>query len=92
MPKDKIILVPELYMANNDAFVKTIREAPQKSDAIAIFSHNNGITEFANRISEARIDDMPTCSVFAVKCHISDWSEFQPEKNDFYFFDFPKSV
>lgn len=90
--KKQILLFPELYLAGHDAFVKVIREAPEKADSIAVFSHNNGITEFANRLSEARIDNMPTCAVFAVKCPIRHWIDFQPEGNDYYFFDFPKSL
>lgn len=90
--KKKIILVPELYMASNDAFVRTIRNAPEKADSIALFSHNNGITQFANTLSETRIDHMPTCSVFAVNTDLSSWADFEPGKTEFYFFDYPKSL
>lgn len=87
----KIILIPELYMANHDAFVSSIRAAPDKARTIAIFSHNNGITGFANQLSEARIDHMPTCAVFAVKADIKAWADFEPGATTFFFFDFPKN-
>lgn len=90
--KNKLIIVPELYMARTDAFVSTIRNASEEAQHIAVFSHNNGITEFVNQISDRRIDNMPTCGVFAVKCAIRSWHEFQPHNNEFYFFDFPKSI
>ena len=90
--KKKIIYVPELYMASQDGFVQTIRNAPHKAHSIALFSHNNGITQFANALSETRIDDMPTCSVFAVNVDIDDWKDFQPGSAKFYFFDYPKSL
>jgi len=92
IPKKKIILIPELYMASNDAFVRTIRNAPEKADSIAIFSHNNGITQFANTLSETKIDNMPTCSVYAVKADIDSWESFEPGKTAYYFFDYPKSL
>jgi phosphohistidine phosphatase len=88
--KKKIILVPELYMATPVAFVNTIKNAPEDAKTIALFSHNNGITEFANMLSDARIDNMPTCAVFAVQADIHNWQDFQPENNSFYFFDYPK--
>ncbi len=75
--KKEIIIVPELYMANFDAFIRTIRNAPSSANSIAIFSHNNGITEFANVLSSARIDNMPTCSVFAVTAEIVDWTSIR---------------
>lgn len=90
--KKKIILVPGLYMAAHDAFVKTIREAPPEANSIALFSHNNGITQFANALSAARIDHMPTCSVFVVNVDIQDWRAFEPGKTQFLFFDYPKSL
>ena len=90
--KKKIILIPELYMASQDAFVRTIRNARRNAESIAIFSHNDGITQFANALSETRIDHMPTCSVFAVNADIQAWSDFQPGQTKFYFFDYPKSL
>lgn len=90
MSKKKIILVPELYMATNTAFINAIQMAPEDAESIALFSHNNGITEFANTLSDARIDHMPTCAVFAVQADIPDWQSFQPGNNSFYFFDYPK--
>lgn len=90
--KKKLIEVPELYMASADAFTRTIRNAPDKADSIAIFSHNEGITEFANSLTETKIDNMPTCSVYAVKVDIKSWEEFQPGEAKFYFFDYPKSL
>jgi phosphohistidine phosphatase len=90
--KKEIIRVPELYMATQDAFINTIKNAPEKADSIALFSHNNGITYFANPLSETRIDHMPTCSVFAVNVDIGSWSDFKPGHAKFYFFDYPKSL
>ncbi|MBC7827108.1 MAG: histidine phosphatase family protein [Chitinophagaceae bacterium] len=90
--KDSIILVPALYEASRSIFFDTVANAPQKSRSIAIFSHNPGITDFANALTSMRIDNMPTCSVFAVKFDIDDWSEFKEASKEFYFFDFPKSI
>lgn len=90
--KSNIILVPELYMAGEEAFTRTIQNAPSKAGTIALFSHNNGITEYANRLTTTRIDDMPTCAVFAVKCKIDNWQDFTVGNNEFYFFDYPKSI
>jgi phosphohistidine phosphatase len=89
---NKIIVVPSLYMADNSAFIEAIRNAPAEASSVALFSHNNGITVFANSLSDARIDNMPTCGIFAVQCQINDWKKFKPGEAAFYFFDYPKSV
>ncbi len=89
--KTDIIFVPSLYEASDSIFYDVIANAPQKSQSLAIFSHNPGITDFANRLTTSRIDNMPTCAVFAVKVDVEHWSEFKQGRKEFYFFDFPKS-
>jgi phosphohistidine phosphatase len=89
--KGKLILEKELYEASDQNFSNAIRNAKNKFDRIAIFSHNPGITEFANSLTDVRIDDMPTCSVFAIKADIKKWVDFKEAKKEFWFFDYPKA-
>ena len=79
------ISLPEIF------FLKVISEANDKLDTIAIFSHNPGITEFANLLTDVRIDNIPTCGIFAVSANCKQWSEFRHAKKEFWFFDFPKA-
>jgi len=88
--KDEIILVSELYHPSSEAFYTAIAHAPNDANTIAVFSHNPGITEFANELTSARVDDMPTCAIFAVKADIKQWSEFKEAEKEFWFFDYPK--
>lgn len=89
--KEDILLVPELYLAGPDAFFDAIAKAPAAAKTIALFGHNPGITEFANDLTDVRIDDMPTCAIFAVKADIKDWSEFKDAEKQYWFFDYPKA-
>lgn len=87
--KEDIILVPELYEAKTPAFYKVVEFLDESFSHVAIFSHNPGVTEFANSLTEVRIDDMPTCGVFAIKFS-GKWVDFETAKKDFWFFKFPK--
>ena len=89
--KGKIILVKDLYMASDQSFNNTIKDVKNKFDRIAIFSHNPGITEFANSLTDVKIDDMPTCSVFAIKADTKKWDGFKEAKKEFWFLDYPKA-
>jgi phosphohistidine phosphatase len=89
--KSDIILVPELYHAGPEAFYAAIAQAPADAKTIALFSHNPGITEFVNQLTDVKIDDMPTCAIFAVKADIKDWSQFRDAGKKFWFFDYPKA-
>ena len=59
-------------------------------NTVAVFAHNPGITDFVNSLKIVHLDNMPTCGVFAVKLHTTEWSEFITCKKDFWFFDYPK--
>lgn len=89
--KEDILLVPELYLAGPDAFFDAIAKAPATAKTIALFGHNPGITEFANDLTDVRIDDMPTCAIFAVKADIKEWTEFREAEKQYWFFDYPKA-
>src|SRR5688572_17291904 len=64
--KDDIIYIEELYGADPAAFEKAVSALPDKHNTVAIFSHNPGITEYANSLTNVKVDDMPTCAVFGV--------------------------
>jgi phosphohistidine phosphatase len=92
-PEEQIIVVDELYEANPEAFNNVIRNINENANNVAIFGHNPGITDFVNQLCEGnRIDNMPTCSVFAVETDISQWSEFDRARKQFLFFEYPKAV
>lgn len=89
--EDDIIFVSSLYDASVSDFNAAVKSIDDKYDCVAIFSHNPGITQFANElVSGANIDNMPTCSVFAVKADTGKWKDFLKTKKEFLFFDFPK--
>jgi phosphohistidine phosphatase len=89
--KDDILFRDELYGAASNIFWDVIAKADNKSDSIAVFSHNPGITDFANLLSSTRIDNIPTCGVFAVKADCDKWKNFKEAEKEFLFFDFPKN-
>lgn len=89
--KGNIFFKDELYLPEAESFFSVIENVDDTLSNIAVFSHNNGITDFANLLTDTRIDNIPTCGVFAVKIHSKTWKEFRTEKKDFWFFDYPKS-
>lgn len=90
--KGDIFFKDELYLPEAELFFSVIENVDDDLSNIAIFSHNNGITDFANLLTDVRIDNIPTCGVFAVKIHSNNWKEFRTAKKDFWFFDYPKLI
>ncbi|MCW3075093.1 MAG: phosphohistidine phosphatase [Flaviaesturariibacter sp.] len=89
--KGDILLVDGLYEPTKEAFETAITNLPDKADTVALFSHNPTITEFVNTLSNVRIDDMPTCAVFAVSIDAPTWASFRSADAAFLFFDYPKN-
>lgn len=89
--KKDILLLPELYHAPELVFYEVIEQIPSSIQTATIFSHNPGITDFVNSLTNTRIDNMPTCGIFAVKIPIANWSEFMKAEKEFWFFDYPKN-
>ena len=91
-PTKAIELIPALYNAVPSTFFSVAEDIDDRYNSVALFSHNPGITEFVNQLSEkVNIDNMPTCGVFAVTFNSNHWKDFFDVKKNFLFFDFPKN-
>jgi len=88
---DDILFIPALYHASVQTFSEVIKNVDDKYNCIALFSHNPGITAFVNTLTEVKIDNMPTCGIFALSVDTDAWQAFDTEKKTFLFFDYPKS-
>lgn len=89
--KGDIIYKEELYLAEPAVFFEVIEKAKDKFSCIALFSHNFGITQFANLLTDTRVDNIPTCGIFAVKADCKKWADFRDAPKTFLFFDYPKA-
>ncbi|MEO6721352.1 MAG: histidine phosphatase family protein [Ferruginibacter sp.] len=91
--EEEIIFVSKLYHAALDVFYEVVEELDEPFSKVAIFSHNPGITEFVNTLVDGvKIDNLPTCGVFAIQVHAEKWKDFKKSKKEFLFFDYPKLI
>ena len=91
--EEDIIFISKLYHADAGIFFEVVDELDNAFTTVAIFSHNPGITEFVNLlITATRLDNMPTCGIFAISIKTDKWINFKTAKKELLFFDYPKSV
>ena len=88
--KDEIIYIDQLYNAHVADFYKVLGSVDESWNAVAVFSHNPGVTDFANSLTSVQIDNIPTCGIFAVKVNIEKWEDFEQADKEFWFFNYPK--
>ena len=90
--EEDIIQIEELYHASVNVFYNVVENIDDKFNTVAIFSHNPGITDFLNELTNTRIDDMPTCGIFAINIDAKNWTNFKKATKQFLFFDYPKAI
>lgn len=91
--KEEIIFISKLYHAPADVFIEVAESLGDNHNTVAVFSHNPGITEFVNMLCDGvRLENMPTCGIFAVQLHSPSWKNFRRAKKEFLFFDYPKNI
>lgn len=92
LDKKEIEQLSKLYGASVTAFLEVVNGINDKHKVAILFSHNPGITEFANTLTNIHIDNMPTCSIFAVQADTDKWVDFVRSEKKFLFFDYPKNL
>lgn len=90
-PEERIIEEPALYHASSAAIIEIVHSLETLADHVMLVAHNPGFTDLANRLSTARIDNIPTAGVFCVDFDVDDWNEVRPHEGVFVYFDYPKN-
>ncbi|MFC6268255.1 SixA phosphatase family protein [Frigoriflavimonas asaccharolytica] len=81
----------ELYHANERQFLKVITNADENSQSLAIFSHNNSISEFANSLCGTDLI-FKTCGVAIFTINSETWAEFEFAAKEFMQYYSPKTI
>lgn len=82
---------PKLYNPLESNFTIVVNGLDDALDTVALFSHNNGISNFANSISD-HILMFPTCGVAGFQIDTDSWSAFDNAGKKLLFFYEPKKI
>jgi phosphohistidine phosphatase len=87
---ESIITIPAMYLASDLVFLKTVSSLDDQYTTVALFGHNAGLTNFVNTLTAVRVDNVPTCGIYALEINIDHWKDFENGEKKFWFFDYPK--
>jgi len=82
----------ELYLAAPDTILAVISKQEDGFSNIVICGHNPGMTELANRLTDSRIDNVPTCGIVGMEADIQSWTETAEAEWRLVYFDYPKRI
>jgi len=91
VPAEQIQSDRRIYHAAEDQLLSIVQHLNENNDLVMMFGHNPGLTDFANSITNSRIDNIPTCGVVACTFKVDRWKEISWGKGKLQFFDYPKS-
>ena len=80
----------KLYRPSEDNFLSVISDTEDDVQSLALFSHNNGISNFANSLTDELVN-LPTSGVVGYEVDCEKWSEFEMAKKRFLYFYSPKN-
>ena len=79
-----------LYLAGPATLLKIVRRSDDSLGSLMLVGHNPGMTDFANSLSDLRIDNLPTCGLFCVDFSVGYWRDVTPGTGALVCFDYPK--
>jgi phosphohistidine phosphatase len=79
-----------LYNPRESNFENLIYGLDDSINSVALFSHNNGISNFANSLTD-EIVNLPTSGVVAYQIDCDNWRDFETAEKKFLFFYSPKN-
>lgn len=87
---DLISLNADIYEASLDLLVNLVTHINESFNSVMLVGHNPGFTVLANYLSNAKIDNMPTCSIAQIKFTAESWSAISEHSGELIGFDYPK--
>lgn len=81
-----------IFDANCNTLLKIINHFDNKDEFIALFGHNNGITDLAVYLTDAEIFNIPTSGMVLINFPFDDWKMVGKESGEVAFFDYPKNT
>lgn len=91
-PLEAIQTNKSIYEATCSQLLKLINNFDNGSDVIALFGHNNGITDLAVYLTDEDIFNIPTCGIVLISFPFDDWAMVSKSIGEIVFYDFPKNT
>ncbi len=89
--KSQIQLFEDLYLADENGLLENVHRISNNVDTVFLFSHNPGITDFANALCNTDIINIPTCGIYHARFNAESWKDVEIGNGKFVEFDYPKN-
>lgn len=91
-PIESISYLPSLYESDVNTILALIRTISENIETLFIVAHNPEVTECINFITNAEIDNVPTCGVAAIRLNENSWDRVGSNSAELISLDTPKKI
>tara|TARA_R110002167_G_scaffold6277_8_gene29103 strand:+ start:51900 stop:52394 length:495 start_codon:yes stop_codon:yes gene_type:complete len=88
---DDILQDRQIYIAGSAKLLQLISGFDESKQSALLVAHNPALTDLANELARASIDNIPTCGLVSIALPIEYWAEVLPGIGKVLDFDFPKN-
>ncbi len=89
-PREFLQREEELYLASPDEIVAVVARQDSSVRDVIVCGHNPGLTELANRLTGAGINNIPTTGVVVIGLNLSRWADLDGAQGELLLFDYPR--
>lgn len=89
-PKEFLQREEALYLASPDQIIAILAEQDSSYRDVIVCGHNPGLTDLANRLTGAGIDNIPTAGVVVISLALGTWADLDGTEGELVWFDYPR--
>ncbi len=89
-PREFIQREDELYLATPEQLLRVLARQDDSFRDILLCGHNPGITDLANRLTGAGIDNVPTTGIVVISTEAPRWADLAATGGSLLLFDYPR--
>jgi phosphohistidine phosphatase len=80
----------DLYLASPDQIIAVLARQEGNFRDVIVCGHNPGLTDLANRLTGAGIDNIPTTGVVVIGLDLERWADLDGAEGKLLLFDYPR--
>lgn len=80
----------DLYLASADGIIEVLGRQETSFRDVFVCGHNPGMTDLANRLTGAGIDNIPTAGIVVIGLDLERWTDLNGAAGELLLFDYPR--
>ncbi|MDP2323866.1 MAG: histidine phosphatase family protein [Gammaproteobacteria bacterium] len=80
----------DLYLASPDQIIAVLARQERSFRDVIVCGHNPGLTDLANRLTGAGIDNIPTTGIVIIGLTLDRWTDLGEAEGKLLWFDYPR--